>query len=67
MNADSTYEDTARYAIDRYQPEYVVIYKSYAQILDESNASHCKQVMVYKASDYGSSQDLLIFQCNSKP
>jgi hypothetical protein len=64
MKPDSNYEDTALYAIEHYQPEYVVIYNSFEKIQNFVNARSCQKEVVFPGSEYGSNLDLLIFNCD---
>lgn len=63
MKSDSTYLDTAIYAVDRYNPDYLVVYEGFVKPLTDHSRRPCRQEVVFSGTDYGVDQDLWILHC----
>jgi len=63
MKPDSTYLDTAIYAMDRYDPDYLVVYQGFVKPLTDHSRDLCRQEIVFSGTVYGVDQDLMILHC----
>jgi hypothetical protein len=67
MRANSTYSDTAKWAITRYQPEYLVLYQNNQQDLIAFTSSFgCEEKKVFVREDYQFTDSLIIQRCISQ-
>lgn len=65
MNEETTYNDTAVWAIKAYQPEYLVMVKPNPQsrIVNEIIEPYCKFVQGFAGSDFEYRSDFHVFNC----
>lgn len=64
MTSTSTYEDTARYAIEKYHPDYIVLHKGVFLSLEQELLRDCIKKKTFKASQFNVKYDLIILYCN---
>ncbi|MFN3309393.1 MAG: hypothetical protein ACK44E_09315, partial [Anaerolineales bacterium] len=64
MTPTSTYEDTARYAIGKYQPDYLVLHKGAFPSLEQELLQKCIKEKTFKAAQYKVKYDLVVLNCN---
>lgn len=63
MGPDTTYADTARWAVERYRPDYLVLQ---AGVFPELEARGCPEAARFKSEEYGYSHDIVIYNCSSR-
>ncbi|MCL5998756.1 MAG: hypothetical protein M1546_22270, partial [Chloroflexi bacterium] len=59
---DATYDDAARWAIARYQPDYLVLWSGNAA--EAYGAQHCTPIQDFMGRTYGYAGDFTIYRCN---
>jgi hypothetical protein len=65
MQTVYTYEDTALWAINRYQPSYVVLNPTaFSGLIEKYITVQCQIVKDFHKDDFNSNQDMIIFYCN---
>ena len=64
MKTESTYENTARYAIKTYQPDFIVLHKNIFPELEQQLIDQCSRVKLFKAKSYQATQDIIILKCD---
>ena len=65
MKSETTYLDTALWAIQQYHPDYLVLQAGvFAQIENGYAHDHCQVVTRFAASQYQTAWDLLVYQCS---
>jgi hypothetical protein len=64
MRADSTYQDTARWAIGTYHPAYMVMNpKVFPALMEDFINQKCHLVQYFYKENYNSNQDMAIYHC----
>jgi hypothetical protein len=64
LNKDTTYADSANWAVQHYRPEYIVLHQAKFPMLEKSYlAQSCQDVKRFNGSDYGYSQNLIVYAC----
>ena len=64
MQTDTTYDDTALWAVQRYQPEYLALIDGMLPRLEnEFVLAHCRQVKRFAGEKYDFSADLRVYAC----
>jgi hypothetical protein len=63
MTTTSTYEDTARYAIGKYRPDYIVLHKRVFQSLEKELLEKCTKEKVFRGDKFQANFDLIILNC----
>jgi hypothetical protein len=66
MRYNSSYQDTATWAVSHYKPDYVVLQTRGFPDLENMLMRQCTQEAYFKASQYDAPSDLIIFHC-TKP
>lgn len=65
MNTETTYEDTAMWAIARYQPDILVLFEhAFPKVKDRYINANCSVVKVLEKSKYNFSDSLFIYRCD---
>lgn len=64
MTKSTTYEDTARYAIAQYQPDYVVLHQGVFQNLENELMINCQKEKIFKGKNFDVDYNMIILQCN---
>jgi hypothetical protein len=67
MRSNSSYQDTAKWAVDHYKPDYIVLQKGGFPDLENLLMSECTQDAYFKASQYDAPSDLIIYHCVHPP
>jgi hypothetical protein len=65
MRCETTYQDTALYAVQNYQPDYVVIGRGWLPILEMELNDRCSVVNILNAGDYAYNTDLITYRCRA--
>jgi hypothetical protein len=64
LNQQSTYADSAAWAVEKYRPQFVVLHAGLFPVLEQRLAGqHCRVVKQFPGAAYGYRQDLTIYQC----
>ena len=64
MRADSTYEDTARWAINNYHPAYIALNPAgFPHLVEDYVKNQCYPVQYFNAEDFQSDRDMVIYHC----
>jgi hypothetical protein len=64
LTQSTTYEDAALWAIERYQPDYVVLRKGdFGHLRQSYIESHCHLTKQFSGEPFGSNTDYEIFAC----
>lgn len=64
LSIDTTYEDAAMWAVERYEPDYVVLPKGGYQSMKESYLSErCRIVQHFPGEPYGFTAQMNIYEC----
>ncbi len=63
MSAQTTYEDTALWAVERYAPAYLVLHDGLFPRLEEKAGRFCEAVHRFRGADYGYNADLSVYNC----
>lgn len=64
MTQSTTYEDTARYAIHQYQPDYVVLHQGVFKNLENELMLNCQKEKIFKGKNFDVDYNMIILQCN---
>jgi len=65
LTKSSTYDDSAVWAVDYFQPDYLALSaKNFPRLEQEYITQHCEIIRVFLAHAYGNSTDFNIYQCN---
>lgn len=65
LTMDATYADAARWAIERYQPEYLVLQAGmFPEIEQDYTQKNCSVVQHFSGARYNYQSDLLVYECN---
>jgi hypothetical protein len=67
MRFNSSYQDTAKWAVNHYKPDFVVLQKGGFPDLEDMLMRQCTQDAYFKASQYDAPTDLIIFHCVNPP
>jgi hypothetical protein len=66
MKPGVTYQELAAWAVNRYQPSYIVLHEGFAPALEAGYiAQHCTLAQRFAAADYGATQNVNIFACKA--
>lgn len=66
MRANTTYEDTALWSVDRYQPQYVVLFPGSLPRFEQRYVmANCQPIHTFSAVEYEGPSDLVVYECNS--
>jgi len=63
MATDTTYDDTALWAIEHYRPAYLALLDGALPRTDAYARQNCQAIHTLTAADYNFNQDLLIYHC----
>lgn len=64
LTPQTTYEDAALWAVERYRPEYLVLHdRLFPRLEAEALARQCRPVRKIAGKPYGYSSDLVIYAC----
>jgi len=63
LKTESTYEDTASYAIETYKPEFIVLHKNIFPNLEQQLKNQCVQVKSFNAKKYRAKYNMTILKC----
>lgn len=64
MQDSTTYNDTALWAVENYQPQYLVLWRGVLPHFEREYVdTHCRAVHILSASDYSTSGELMIYDC----
>jgi hypothetical protein len=64
MHADSTYEDTARWAIMTYKPSYIVLNPlGFPTLMKDLVNKQCQIAQYFRKEDYNTNQNMVIYRC----
>ena len=64
MEEDTTYADTAIWAVTKYQPDYLVqISGSLPSLKAELINTNCESVKRFDGSEYNFTSDIIIYKC----
>jgi hypothetical protein len=64
MRRDTTYEDTALYAVERYRPDFLVLQdRSFERLEQGYVAQSCVRVKHFSGAEYHYSADLSVYSC----
>ena len=58
----TTYQDAARWAIDAYQPDYLVLHDNFQQVANSARQA-CRIVAEFPGRQYAYSRDLIVYDC----
>ena len=65
MDVQTTYEDTASWAVQKYNPDYVVLFPGALPKLENSLVmQYCEDVMEFDKEQYNAPGNLVIFKCS---
>jgi hypothetical protein len=63
FSRQTTYEDGAVWAADRYRPEYLLLQEGLFPRLEQGYAARCRQAQRFAGAAYGYPADLILFDC----
>ena len=64
MRADTTYEDTARWAIETFHPSYLVLSPEvFPELINDYAKEQCSEVQYFNAEKYQAIINMVIFKC----
>jgi hypothetical protein len=64
LRPESTYEDAARWAVERYHPDYLVMFPGMFPNLEQGYIKRaCNPVQIFAGQMYGHANDLIIYHC----
>ncbi len=64
MKSGTTYEDIALWAIQTYQPEFLVLQAGiFPQVENGYAHDHCQEATRFNANQYKAAWDLVIYRC----
>ncbi len=63
MHAESSYQDTALWAVERYHPDYLLLHDGLFPRLEEMTGRFCEVVRRFRGSDYGYNANLTVYAC----
>ncbi len=63
MNAASTYQDTALWAVERYHPDYLLLHDGLFPRLEETAERFCEPAHRFRGADYGYNANLTVYAC----
>jgi hypothetical protein len=67
LTADTTYQDAAIWASNRYQPDYLVLFRgAFARLRRGYVAEGCQLVVEFPAQKYDFHTDLQVYTCGSE-
>ena len=64
LATDTNYTDSAHYALERYQPEYLVLQAGMFPEIEDYTQKHCSVAQRFSGARYNYPRDLLIYECN---
>jgi hypothetical protein len=65
MRPDTTYQDTARWAIRQYKPDYLALNPViFPDLMKDYVDKRCSMLRYFKAQDYQSNQDMAVYRCH---
>jgi len=68
MRTETTYQDTARWAIEHYHPDYLVWFQGVFPELEKTLAAeHCREVVTFVKKTYDAPASLVILMCSWNP
>ncbi|MFQ5615853.1 MAG: hypothetical protein ACE5GO_05270 [Anaerolineales bacterium] len=60
----ATYQDAALWAVDEYQPDYLVLHNGLFPRLENGYVrEHCQPIQRFTSAEYGYSRDLVVYDC----
>jgi hypothetical protein len=64
FNANTTYEDAALWAVDNFNPQYIVLYDGYFRQLEQDlSQKNCEKAKRFKGNQYSFDWNLTIYDC----
>ena len=65
LTKSSTYDDSAVWAVDHFQPDYLVLNaNNFPRLEQEYINQHCEIIRVFLGNAYGNPTDFYVYQCN---
>jgi hypothetical protein len=67
MTAESTFDDTASWAVSQYQPDYLVLHAdAIPELLGNYISQYCKASQHINGNEHGYNTDLIIYHCSDR-
>lgn len=64
LQSETTYEDAAIWAIQRYEPQYVILHQGgFPKVMTQLEARGCQAIQHFAGASFGYSQDLNLYVC----